>query len=613
MIEVKHKYYEKSEEMPRDLKSLIAGCENIRTKCSILDSLHVDVYVQAKHLPEKESRACVTSDGKIYVRINGRTDADEWAHIIAHCILHLVFGHFDKENQPEDLPFIPKLWNKACDIYVEQFLHDMNIKSSFIPVPSREYSIKLNDERKIYAYILKTEGDEILQTYGTNASGFCDMIGVEHPLVYKKGEKSKYVADFTRNITRSLNRAVAVAGGLYYDPDKASAPKKAAEWFMAHYPLLGGLASGFRIIDTVTECHRQDVQVAAVNSHKGVIFANTSNDLTMDEWIFVMGHEFLHAGLDHCGRCQGRDPYLWNIACDYVVNDWLKEMQIGIMPSGCLYDEHLHGMSVESVYDLIVKEMRKYRKLWTLRGYGKGDIMGERGPMFPDAEVGSAMRLDDFFKSALKEGLDYHQIKGRGYLPAGLVEEIKALEVEPIPWEVELAEWFDEHFPPIEKHRSYGRLNRRQETTPDIPRPGYIIRDEDRQSRTFGVVIDTSGSMSDREIGVALGAAASYAREKEVSRVRVVFCDAEATDAGYISPEDLSGRVKVTGRGGTVLTPGVRLLENAEDFPKTGPILVITDAEIENDLRIKREHAFLIPAGKRLPFKTTGKIFRYKV
>lgn len=613
MIDVRHKYYEKSEDMPRDLKSLIAGCGKIRTKCSILDELYVDVYAQAQHLPEKESRACVTSEGKIYARINGKTDADEWAHIIAHCILHLAFGHFDKQNLPADLPFIPKLWNKACDIYVEQFLHDMDIKSCFIPVPSQEYAIKLNDERKIYAHLLKTEGEEIMQTYGTNARGLCDMIGVEHPLVYKKGERNWYVAAFTRNITRSLDNAVAKAGGMDYDPDKESDPKKAAGWFMAHYPLLGGLASGFRIIDSVTECHRQDVQVAAVNSYNGVIFANTTSDLTMEEWIFVMGHEFLHAGLDHCGRCRGRDPYLWNIACDYVVNDWLKEMQIGTMPAGCLYDEQLHGMSVESVYDLIVKEMRKYKKLWTLRGYGKSDIMGERGPMFPDAEVGSSVRLDDFFKSALKEGLDYHQIKGRGYLPAGLVEEIKALSVEPIPWEVELAEWFDEHFPPVEKHRNYARLNRRQEATPDIPRPGYIIRDEDRQSRTFGVVIDTSGSMSDREIGMALGAVASYAREKEVSRVRVVFCDADATDAGYMSPEDLSGSVKVTGRGGTILTPGVRLLENAKDFPKTGPILVITDAEIEENLRIKREHAFLIPAGKRLPFKTTGKVFRYRV
>ena len=34
---------------------------------------------------------------------------------------------------------------------------------------------------------------------------------------------------------------------------------------------------------------------------------------------------------------------------------------------------------------------------------------------------------DDFFKNALREGLDYHVINNRGYLPAGLVKEIRAL------------------------------------------------------------------------------------------------------------------------------------------------------------------------------------------
>ncbi len=25
-----------------------------------------------------------------------------------------------------------------------------------------------------------------------------------------------------------------------------------------------------------------------------------------------------HAGLQHDTRCQGRDPYLWNVPCDYL-------------------------------------------------------------------------------------------------------------------------------------------------------------------------------------------------------------------------------------------------------------------------------------------------------
>ena len=53
-------------------------------------------------------------------------------------------------------------------------------------------------------------------------------------------------------------------------------------------------------------------------------------------------------GLNHQARCQWRDPYLWNIACDFVVNGWLIEMGIGEMPElGGLYDEQFKGLSAE--------------------------------------------------------------------------------------------------------------------------------------------------------------------------------------------------------------------------------------------------------------------------
>lgn len=283
-------------------------------------------------------------------------------------------------------------------------------------------------------------------------------------------------------------------------------------------------------------------------------------------------------------------------------------MPIGNMPKeGLLYDETLHGMSAEAIYDLIVKEMRKYSKHATFRGYGQGDIFGNTGPHFEGLDRG--ISLDDFFKNSLKEGLDYHVTHSRGYIPAGLLEEIRALAMPPIPWEVALGEWFDEQFPPLEKYRTYARPSRRQGSTPDIPRPSYTLREKDIKSRTFGVVIDTSGSMCSSQIGLALGAIASYAVSKDVSFVRIIFCDAEATDAGYMSPEDIAGRVEVTGRGGTVLQPGVDVLEKAKNFPVTAPILVITDGYIEDNLRIKREHAFLIPKGNRLPFRSRGKVF----
>jgi predicted metal-dependent peptidase len=216
--------------------------------------------------------------------------------------------------------------------------------------------------------------------------------------------------------------------------------------------------------------------------------------------------------------------------------------------------------------------------------------------------------LDAFYRRALCQGLEYHFEQGRGFLPGGLVEEIRALDQPPIPWDVELAQWFDHHFPLPEKMRSYARPHRHQSATPDIPRPSWVLPPNWEDGRTFGVLLDTSGSMDRVALAKALGAIASYSIAREVPAVRLVFCDAATYDEGYVSPEDIAGRVRVRGRGGTILQPGVNLLEHAPDFPHDGPLLIITDG-LCDVLHIRREHAFLLPQGRHLPFVPKGEVF----
>ena len=60
---------------------------------------------------------------------------------------------------------------------------------------------------------------------------------------------------------------------------------------------------------------------------------------------------------------------------------------------------------------------------------------------------------------------------------------------------------------------------------------------------------------------------------------------------------------------GTELEPGIDLLERAADFPANGPILIVTDAQCDV-VRVRREHAFLVPVGAILPFTPHGPVFR---
>jgi predicted metal-dependent peptidase len=284
------------------------------------------------------------------------------------------------------------------------------------------------------------------------------------------------------------------------------------------------------------------------------------------------------------------------------------EMAVGAMPDGLLYDPDLAGLGAEQVYDRIAGDLRRLRRLATLRGRGLGDMLTE--PLPRPGEATAAVDLDDFYRRALLAGRTYHE-RERGLLPDGLAEEIRALEQPPIPWDAELARWFDEHMPADQPARSYARPSRRQSSTPDIPRPGRLTPFELVPQRTFGVVLDTSGSMDRRLLGKALGSIASYSLAHDVLAARIVYCDAAAYDAGYLPVEQIGNRATVRGRGGTQLQPGIDLLLRAEDFPADAPMLVITDGYCD-PLTIRREHAFLVPRGATLPFKPRGEVFEVR-
>ncbi len=571
------------------------------------------IYVK-NNIIGKDAAATVESNGKVYLNVNYDLSPQEWAFVIAHCVLHLAFGHFDADKMPgyEDIGASGKkqwhvsckadYWNLACDIYIAKFLADIKFGVSPNASLASVYHGPVNDERIIYQYLLDNGKNSLY--FGTAGINKQDMIGLKHPIVYAKNQANYYAEQFARAIVQSVSNAVARAG--HHLNRSLSDAERAAQWFLNHYPLLGGLATGFRILDDTRICYENDISVAAVDVDEGIIYVNSDANLTFEELKFVLAHEYLHAGLQHYERIQGRDPFLWNVACDYVINGWLVEMEVGAMPPGALFDTALRGQSAEEIYDTFIKDLKKIYKLKTFRNIGKGDIMGGH------RKGGRGRSLDDFYRSALMTGLEYHKQADRGFVPAGLIEEIKALAMPPVPWDVKLGMWFDEQFPPPLAKYSYARPSRRQGSTPDIPRPRCVKYHDLENSRTFGVVIDTSGSMSAKLIGYALGAAASYASAKEVPCARVVFCDADAYDEGYMAPDEIAGRVEVKGRGGTILQPAVDLLIKARDFPKTAPILIITDGFIEANLKVHREHAFLLPQGASLPFRPSGKVFHFK-
>ena len=197
-------------------------------------------------------------------------------------------------------------------------------------------------------------------------------------------------------------------------------------------------------------------------------------------------------------------------------------------------------------------------------------------------------------------------------MPGNFVEEVRSISRPPIPWDVALARWFDAQFCPDIPIRTYARASRRQSSTPSIPRPAWSKRSAAEDPQMFGVLLDTSGSMDRHLLATALGCIVSYSQSRDVHHIRLVFCDAAVYDQGIVTPEELADRVKIHGRGGTKLQPGIDFLNQDPNFPKAAPLLIISDGVCDRLNLRGREHAYLIPAGCRLPFPPRGPVFCLK-
>ncbi len=545
----------------------------------------------------------VSPSGTVWLHPKRRAEPEAWTRMIAIAAVCLGFGMLRKQE-----PYA--LWELAGLLVADRFCDEL--KLGHLPdelVYAEPHYPNGGAEALLRQFCVEGCAPGLQSWYQAmcgDAPFFCNLDDKDSAARRKKW--SELLAD---GIARGVGQALQVAAGAVA-ADNVIKPMtrvlRAKRRLIDHYPLLGALAASFDVEEDIRICQQYDVRIAAIDVGARRILVNPGACLSDEECLFVLAHELLHAGLNHASRRRGRDPLLWNIACDFIINGWLIEMAVGTPPGfGLLHDAAFSGQSSEDVYDALAQDIRRARKLATLRGAGEQDMLGDDdGKFFTDAE--------SYCRRALAQGLDRYVCSGqRGLLPAGLIEEIRSLSQPPIPWDVRLAQWFDERFPPPELHRSYARPSRRQAATPDIPRPSALKQsEEERRSRVFGVVLDTSGSMEPKLLGKALGAIASYAMAREVAAVRLICCDAQAYDSGWVEPERLLDRFGLRGRGGTVLQPGLdclRDLARRAEFPRQGPVLVITDGYCEEQIDTAMDHAYLLPEGRRLPFRAHGEIF----
>jgi len=357
-------------------------------------------------------------------------------------------------------------------------------------------------------------------------------------------------------------------------------------------------------------CLRLRVQGMALDSETKTVYVNLGAGLEFDHLRYGIAELALHLLLGHPARGVDRVPELWNLACDLLLAGWLEAMGYGERPPSGPYDPVLSKLSsAEAIYLRLLDDPTLARRMASLRGGGLPDMIG------PGEDAARALTEDEdrLWREAAARGMEEADaLRWIGSMPAGLERELRERAAKPVPWRPALQAFLGEIVPRRARRRTYARPSRRSSLNPFEPHAGRG-REEPRPMHSLVLVVDTSGSMSDRDLNEALGGVRTTAQVLGIDRIRVLSCDAGVTDHGWQQPWRAGDRLTLTGGGGTSLIPALQLVDQLAGEPDgvhpDTPMLIVTDGLFEDRLAPAREHAFLMPPGCCLLFPTRAPVF----
>ncbi|MEV5608891.1 VWA-like domain-containing protein [Streptomyces sp. NPDC052225] len=302
--------------------------------------------------------------------------------------------------------------------------------------------------------------------------------------------------------------------------------------------------------------------------------------MTVEDLAGVWVHEVSHLLRDHHGRSERHareheefgpgERLRRNIAADFEINDDIYgdglPLPLGAalpsmlrLPDGLLMEEYLRSASMSGLAPSLA---------WLDCGSGADghERPWERGP---DGAHGLTRQQRDAVRFRVAEG-----IKGRpGDAPEGWRRWARDAFQPPQPWRQLLGAAIRSAAgaPGVGEDHTYRRPSRRSASL-----PGVVLPSLRRTPPRVCVVIDTSGSVSDAELGSALIEVAAISRAVGGRRdlVSVISCDAAA---GIAVPICRAESLELVGGGGTDLRSGfTRALRSR---PRPDVIVALTDGQ----------------------------------
>jgi len=316
----------------------------------------------------------------------------------------------------------------------------------------------------------------------------------------------------------------------------------------------------------------------------------------IDQLIFIIVHEIFHVIFDHIGRRGSREPFIWNMAIDYITNYILVNNQIGAIPPGCLYDKKFHdGLTPEEVYDMLLQDkdlMEKYNNSRQIDVHIEIDEnMGSDTSEIEKDESGNIrIRVSREFYEKNIRNMKEVVSSVAGNAPEGIRRLFERIINPPvIDWKQKLAAFIEDNFridygyKKLHKYSYYTILSNSNR----VLLPGIL--NEDRI--TVNVYIDASGSITEPILKEFISEVCHIVQNNpardcilRISSFDTEIYDTQIFDSTSVSTEELVENIlsyEVKGGGGTSIR---KLWHHMEEFENGNNginlVIILTDGEI---------------------------------
>lgn len=343
------------------------------------------------------------------------------------------------------------------------------------------------------------------------------------------------------------------------------------------------------------------VPTAATNGKQIIFNPAFFENKTTEEIMFILAHEVLHKAFRHAFRLHERQPELWNISADMVINDMLVKDGFSMI-KGAIKDSRFGANSlVDDVYQQLLKERntdnnKDDKETANNDGNSQSDTNNSDSGNQPASDSTDnntpakvpAVFDHDHLRSPEATTSEEHaaaeqEIREQvleasviatqaGKLPAHIEKLVTELRKSQIDWRTALRK----HMQPTGKDdRSYARTNRRY-TDSDIIMPTQCSE----RMENITIVLDTSRSIyADKDaLNAFFSEINAIKYELNPREMHLIYTDTKV--AGHeIFYENEELTYKVLGGGGTDFTRVSEYMMH-EVTPKPELVVFFTDMQV---------------------------------